>query len=95
MCFWLGGGSAEKVLERLARHSVEITNTECYETWLSSRWGIGRSERKNESVKFLSASSLPPEDIDYLHGISDQDEPLFRQISDRLRESGATSVKVG
>ncbi len=95
MCFWLGGGSAEKVLERLARHSVEITNTECYETWLSSRWGIGRSERKNESVKFLSASSLPPEDIDYLHGISDQDEPLFREISDRLRESGATSVRVG
>lgn len=94
MCFWLGGGTADKVIDRLARHSAEVTNTECYESWLSSRWGIGRSERKNESVKFLSASSLPPEDIDYLHGISDQDQILFSQISDRLRQGGAPSVRV-
>lgn len=95
MCFWLGGGPAEKVMDRLARHSVEVTNTKCYEAWLSSRWGIGQSDRKNESVKFVSASSLPPEDIDYLNGISDQDEILFRQISDRLQQAGTPSIQVG
>jgi len=95
MCSWLGGGSAQVVLDRLDRHSVEVTNTQNYEAWLSRNWGIGRSDRRNESVKFISADTLPREDIEYLQSTNEQDYALFNEVNERLRKSGTPSVRMG
>ena len=95
MCSWLGGGSAQVVLDRLDRHSVEVTNTQNYEAWLAGSWDIGRSDRRNESFKFISTDTLPREDIEYLRSINEQDFALFDAVNERLRASGTPSVKMG
>jgi hypothetical protein len=95
MCTWLGGGPAQVVLDRLDRHSVEVTNTQNYEAWLAQRWGIGRSDRRNESFKFISADTLPREDIEYLRAINEQDFALFDTVNERLRVEGAPSIRMG
>ncbi len=95
MCHWLGGGDADTVLDRLARHGVEVTDTRHYEAWLASRWEIGSSDRRNESVKFIGQDGLAPEDLAYLHASNQQDARLFRIVTDRLREAGTPSVRMG
>lgn len=96
MCTWLGGGgSARVVLDRLDRHSVEVTNTRNYEAWLAKIWGIGHSDRRNESFKFISADTLPPEDIEYLRSVNEQDFALFDAVNERLRVSGTPSIRMG
>ncbi len=95
MCFWLGGGSAEVVLERLAKCAVELTTIKSYEPWLASRWGIDQSARRNESQKFISAQSLPADDLDYLHRISEEDTKLYQHVAERLRVAGGDSIRIG
>jgi hypothetical protein len=92
LCRWLGGGTADAVVERLARFHVEITDTERYNVWLMQRWGIAARTRHNESTKYVSLSALGHQDLAYLRGLSPQDEKLFDIIEERLVASGRPSV---
>jgi hypothetical protein len=88
MCRWLGGGDAQTVLERLAEHDVEITDTARYNNWLVERWDISSSTRQNESIKFFTAASLNPEDRDYLMEVSREDLKLYAALQNGLTTSG-------
>jgi hypothetical protein len=88
MCHWLGGGDAQTVLERLAEHDVEITDTARYNKWLVERWGISSSTHQNESIKFFTLASLNLEDRDYLSEISREDLKLYAALQNGLTKSG-------
>lgn len=91
MCHWLGGGDAAEVLELLAEHEVEVTNTERYALWRQQRWGIAANTRQNASTKFLMSETLAAEDLAYLHEISQQDAQLYRTVEQQL-DAGASSL---
>jgi hypothetical protein len=87
MCHWLGGGDAQTVLERLAEHHVELTDTTRYSDWLRERWGIASSTRENESIKFITEESLKPQDLNYLREISSEDLKLYVALQNSLEEA--------
>jgi hypothetical protein len=88
ICYWLGGGDAQTVLHRLAEHRVEITDTARYNRWLLERWGINSTTRDNESIKFITAAKLKPEDRDYLREISCEDLKLYAALQNGLELAG-------
>ena len=88
MCHWLGGGDAQTVIKRLAEHHVELTDTARYNHWLRERWGITSITRQNESIKFITAANLKPEDHDYLREISSEDLRLYAALQNGLRAAG-------
>jgi hypothetical protein len=92
ICHWLGGGDARTVVERLAEHYVEITDTDRYNQWLRDRWGITSVTRQNESIKFITEASLKPEDRDYLREISSEDLKLYGALQNGLRTAGRSWV---
>jgi len=87
MCHWLGGGNAQTVLERLAEHHVELTDTTRYSHWLRDRWGITSTTRENESIKFITEESLNPKDLNYLREISSEDLRLYAALQNALEEA--------
>jgi hypothetical protein len=92
ICHWLGGGDAQTVLERLAEHCVEVTDIARYDRWLLEGWGISGSTRQNESFKFMTATSLKPEDRDYLREISREDLKLYTALQRGLNAVGRSSI---
>jgi len=92
MCRWLGGGTAEIVAERLARHLVEVTDTAHYNAWLSDKWGITAHTRQNESTKFVSLSTMGHQDLNHLHNLSPEDRKLYARVERALADAGTVSV---
>lgn len=92
MCRWLGGGTAQTVVERLARHLVEITDTAHYNAWLSAEWGISAYTRQNESTKFISLSTLGHQELNYVQDLSLEDRKLFALVQNALAVTGNASV---
>lgn len=92
MCRWLGGGTAQIVAERLARHLVEVTDTTHYNAWLLDRWGISAQTRQNESIKFISLSSLGHQELGYVQDLSLEDRKLYSRLQQALAVEGKASV---
>jgi hypothetical protein len=92
MCRWLGGGDTNAVVERLARHLVEVTDTSHYNAWLSDRWGISSKTRQNESTKFVSLSALGHQELGYVQELSLEDRKLYSRVQHALAVSGKVSV---
>jgi hypothetical protein len=92
MCHWLGGGDAEVVIARLARHLVQVTNTEHYNPWLLEEWGISARTRQNESMKFVSLATLTHQELGYVQALSPEDRKLYSQVQIALDVTGKTSV---
>lgn len=95
MCEWLGGGSADEVLDRLVGLDAEVTTTRHYTAWLSDRWQIQSATRRNESIPFIKREDLQPAELDYLHDISVQDRVLYAAVEKRIDDAGASSVFLG
>ena len=95
LCEWLGGGSAQEVMERLARLDAEVTTTQHYSTWLRDRWEIQSPYRRNESIPFLKRGDLATADLDYLHDITVEDRQLYAEVERRIDEAGASSIFMG
>jgi hypothetical protein len=92
ICYWLGGGDAEAVIARLARHHVEITNTRHYDDWLAREWGVATPTRANASTRFLSLSDLSHQDLEHVRNLSPEDRKLYDLIEERLEASGRSSI---
>ncbi len=92
MCYWLGGGSAEAVIARLAQHHVEITDTRHYNDWVAQAWGVTAPTRGNASARYLSLSGLSHQDLAHVQGLSPEDRKLFDLIGERLAASGRASI---
>lgn len=92
MCRWLGGGTVQTVVERLARHFVKITDTAHYNAWLSAEWGISAYTRQNESTKFISLSTFGHQELSYIQDLSLEDRKLYAQVQNALAVTGRTSV---
>ncbi len=92
MCRWLGGGDPQIVVERLARHLVEVTDTAHYNAWLSESWGISAHTRHNESTKFVSLSTLGHQELGYIQDLSLQDRKLYSRVQNALAATGKVSV---
>ncbi len=92
MCRWLGGGGVQSVVERLARHLVEITDTTNYNAWLSDRWGISAHTRQNASTKFVSLRTFGHQELSYIQGLSQDDRKLYSQVQHALAVAGKVSV---
>jgi hypothetical protein len=91
-CQWLGGGGAQRVVERLATYDVEVTDVERYNDWLRATWGIDAATRWNASKKFISLQDLATEDVTSLNGITRDDQRLYRTVERLLTKSGKLSL---
>ncbi|MGA3402480.1 MAG: hypothetical protein ABSC95_24990 [Acetobacteraceae bacterium] len=92
MCRWLGGGDAQTVNERLARHLVEVTDTTHYNAWLADRWGITAHTRQNESTKFVTLSTLAHQDLSHVQDLSPEDRKLYSRVQQALTATGKVAV---
>jgi hypothetical protein len=92
MCRWLGGGDAEVVVERLARHLVEVTDTVHYNPWLLGQWGISAHTRQNESIKYVSLSTLGHQELGYIRDLSPEDRKLYSRVQHALAVEDKVSV---
>ncbi|MGE0416657.1 MAG: hypothetical protein AB7O80_07620 [Acetobacteraceae bacterium] len=88
MCSWLGGGSAEEVIDRMASVHMEVTTLEHYSEWRRRRWGIGTETHANRSIRFLRADALSAAQLAELRDLTTEDAKLFAAISDRIRAGG-------
>ena len=95
MTRWLGGGDAEEIIGRLARHRVEITDTAHYSDWRAARWGVKAATRQNESIKFVTLADLTHKEIGYVSDLSRVDRILFSRIEDTLAAAGTPSITGG
>ena len=93
LCHWLGGGTAETVLARIAVHGVEISDTTRYSAWLHSKWGLSGNTRQNASQTFISAHSLDQRDTDYIRSQFAEDIKLYQVVHDHLSRYGLDSVR--
>ncbi len=92
LCYWLGGGSFESVVGRLAQNHVEITNTANYAAWLEEEWGINTKIRANVSNKYLSTANLSRNELDYIENVSSEDRKFYNLVCNRLKFSGRSSI---
>ncbi|HTB43001.1 MAG TPA: hypothetical protein VK741_05195 [Acetobacteraceae bacterium] len=92
MCRWLGGGDAQAVVERLARHLVEVTDTAHYNPWLEAEWGISAATRRNESTKYVSLSTFGHQELGFIQDLSLEDRKLYSQVQQALTITGKVSV---
>lgn len=90
---WLGGQGSQRVLDRLVRHNVEVTDTSRYNAWLQHSWGIAADTRWNESKKFLAVDDLPLEDLAHLQKITTEDRRLYRAIQQVFDATGKLSLR--
>lgn len=95
LCHWLGGGSAAAVIERLASHRIEVTETQRYNAWLRERWGISSSTRDNASESFILASDLGPKDAAYVNDLITDDMTLYEKVDSCLSRLGRNSINCG
>ena len=91
-CAFLGGGSYEKAVERLAIHDVEVVDLSTYERWCRERWGITHSRRVNESKKYVALADFSAAEHDYIRETTRLDRQLHDDLLRALRESGTASV---
>ncbi len=92
MCRWLGGGDTQAVIERLARHLVEVTDTAHYNPWLAAEWGISARTRRNESTRYVSLSTLGHQELGFIRELSPEDRKLYARLQQALTKSGKMSV---
>jgi hypothetical protein len=92
ICHWLGGGNAKVVLERLARHHVEVTDTARYHRWLADNWGISKYTRLNQSFKAMSVTGLSRDEIEYLRETYCEDLQVYAALQRSLNAQGRSSV---
>jgi len=84
ICRWLGGGDAKEVVDRLARHLAEVTDTAHYNEWFASEWGISARTRQNESTKYVSLAALGHQELAHLRTLSPEDIKLYTWIQTAL-----------
>jgi hypothetical protein len=92
LCRFLGRGDAESALDLCASSNIELTTVTRYPQWLQQRWGIASTTRLNESRKFVTRADLSASELDYLHGITQQDRLFYQRVESRLASSGRISV---
>lgn len=92
LCNALGRGDAASALDFLVASDIEITDLTRYEPWLAQRWGIARSARANESVKFVTRSSLPADDLALIQTKVAEDRILFDRVRQCLDQAGTLSI---
>jgi hypothetical protein len=93
LCHWLGGGTAETVLARMAVHGVEISDTTRYSAWLNRKWELVGNTRQNASRAFISPQSLDQGDVDYIRGQFAEDIKLYHVVHEHLTRYGLDSVR--
>lgn len=93
LCNALGRGDAASALDLLVASDIEITDLTRYEPWLARRWGIGRSARANESVKFVTRASLAGDDLTLIESKVAEDRILFERVRQGLDRAGTLSIR--
>jgi hypothetical protein len=92
ICHWLGGGDAKAVLERLAQHGVELTDTARYHRWLVESWGVRNFTRQNVSSKVITVAGLNTDEQDYLRECYCEDLKVYAALQRGLNASGGSSI---
>jgi hypothetical protein len=92
ICYWLGNGDFKTFVNSVITNNVEITDTKRYSAWLRERWGITRTARSNESVKYVTEDILDQDDRDYIKDLTAEDRAAHALIVKALDHRGSTSV---
>ena len=98
-CAYLGGGSYDKAIERIAIHDVEVVDLESYDVWARETWDITASVhpdhpgRVNAATQYLSPEDFSSSDIDRMRSLTDQDRRLYADLTRARKASGAASAK--
>jgi hypothetical protein len=80
ICYWLGGGPAEAVRDRLAANAVEVVHIDAYSAWLQSRWGIQSAARLNVSKKFFTEDAFDETERAYIRDLCSEDIRLMELL---------------
>lgn len=93
LCNALGRGDAASSLEFMIASDIEVTNLPRYEPWLAQRWGVPKSERANESFKFVTRANLAPDDMDLIMSKVTEDRILYDRIQASLDAVDTLSIR--
>jgi hypothetical protein len=89
---WLGGAGAQRVVQRLTRYNVTVTDTTRYNEWMAREWGIVADTRWNESRKFVTVNDLATDDVAHLNKITAEDRRLYGTLHGLLESSGKLAI---
>lgn len=92
MCRYLGGTTAQAALEKIACFNVELTDMSRLDRWCSEKWGIEKDTRSNISKRYVTASDLTNEDLNFISEITKEDQKLYNFVTDRLDISDVASI---
>lgn len=92
LCNALGRGDAATAVDFMVASDIEITDLQRYEPWLARRWGIGRSARANESVKFIQRADLAPDDLALIGQKTAEDRVLYDRVRACLDQAGSAAI---
>jgi hypothetical protein len=90
---FLGGGSANSALARIAESNIEITDTQRYPAWRQANFPGAAETRENVSEPYFTPATATPADRDYIESITAEDRKLYRLVSKRLAATGALSLR--
>lgn len=92
ICRFLGRDTADSAFDLCAATNIELTTVTRYEAWLQQRWGIAGSARANESRKYLTRADLAAADLEYIRGITREDQIFYARVEQALVTSGKASI---
>ena len=93
ICTFLGGGSCEQSIVRTVAHDLEVIQLKRLEAWSEQTWNITEKTRLNSSAKFVSLQDFSADDVDYAHGIVQEDMRYYQKVMAAYERHGGTSVR--
>lgn len=92
MCQFLGRGDFESTISSVRSCNIELSETDCYDEWLATRWDSPQSKNANRSRPLVTKGDLSSTDLDRIRTVAADDFRLYERIRSRLKASGKSFV---
>jgi len=93
ICRALGAGESGSAMKAIVASDIEITDTTRYDAWLTERWGLTESPRRNQSETFLTMDRLDADDRAVIAALTAEDARLHGAAMRRLDATSAPSIR--
>jgi hypothetical protein len=92
MCHYLGTGTAQSAFETCASASVELTDLEHYDAWLSTRLGVEAGRPTNVSQRYVGVEDLGGDGLKRIAEVTEQDALLLEKVRTLMSEPNRRSI---